>query len=321
MRVLHDVGSPRHSGHRVQGNTVGQRHNQRLHTGGPSPLRHTRNARRPHSHAAQSPGHTEHCRGAAGWPTTTLRRLWGCLPDGRKCLTHHAWNPAGWRVNNSARAIQDYYVQQGWTDGLPVVPATEELVREVLGQYEPGPVGVLGGNPAPQCSGHAGKGGGQRRHGRVRAGTFPGGSGRGKGRAAGRLQLGRRIFHHRWRRSRGDCERSHCPPVGRQRRHRVLWPRSSSQRSDRPGAAVGNPQRWRADSGGHGQGDAGVIGPVHLLLCRERGPESLGAAALGAGFQPRRQHRHRCRNPGELPGDGDHRLHRGRGCSRQSSAP
>ena len=33
-------------------------------------------------------------------------------------------------INNSPRALQDYYVQQGWTDGLPVVPATEGLVQE-----------------------------------------------------------------------------------------------------------------------------------------------------------------------------------------------
>ena len=47
-------------------------------------------------------------------------------------------------VNNSPRAIQDYYVQQGWTDGLPVVPATEDLVREVLGLYGRDPSESLG---------------------------------------------------------------------------------------------------------------------------------------------------------------------------------
>ena len=47
-------------------------------------------------------------------------------------------------IHNSARAIQDYYVQQGWTDGLPVVPATEGLVREVLGEYGRDPSESLG---------------------------------------------------------------------------------------------------------------------------------------------------------------------------------
>lgn len=41
------------------------------------------------------------------------------------------------RVEVSAdfAAIQDCYAERGWTDGLPVVPATEELVREMLRPY------------------------------------------------------------------------------------------------------------------------------------------------------------------------------------------
>ena len=35
-------------------------------------------------------------------------------------------------IENSFDAIQDYYAAQGWTDGLPVVPATEPLVRRML---------------------------------------------------------------------------------------------------------------------------------------------------------------------------------------------
>ena len=41
-------------------------------------------------------------------------------------------------------AIQDYYEQQGWTDGLPVVPATEELVRKMLLYYGQDPSTSLG---------------------------------------------------------------------------------------------------------------------------------------------------------------------------------
>ena len=41
-------------------------------------------------------------------------------------------------VQNSFDAIQDYYEAAGWTDGLPVVPATESLVRRMLeGRNEP----------------------------------------------------------------------------------------------------------------------------------------------------------------------------------------
>ena len=43
-------------------------------------------------------------------------------------------------VSDSFQAIQDYCWEQGWTDGLPVVPPTEPLVREMLAGY--------GGNPA-----------------------------------------------------------------------------------------------------------------------------------------------------------------------------
>ena len=43
-------------------------------------------------------------------------------------------------VSDSFQAIQDYCWEQGWTDGLPVVPPTEPLVRAMLAGY--------GGNPA-----------------------------------------------------------------------------------------------------------------------------------------------------------------------------
>jgi hypothetical protein len=41
-------------------------------------------------------------------------------------------------------AIQDYYEEQGWTDGLPVVPVTEELVRRMLLPYGQDPSTSLG---------------------------------------------------------------------------------------------------------------------------------------------------------------------------------
>ena len=41
-------------------------------------------------------------------------------------------------------AVQDYYEQQGWTDGLPVVPATEDLVRKMLLYYGQDPSTSLG---------------------------------------------------------------------------------------------------------------------------------------------------------------------------------
>jgi len=47
-------------------------------------------------------------------------------------------------VEASYDAIQDYYEQQGWTDGLPVVPATEDLVRKMLQAYGQDPATSLG---------------------------------------------------------------------------------------------------------------------------------------------------------------------------------
>ena len=47
-------------------------------------------------------------------------------------------------VSDSFDAIQDYYEEQGWTDGLPVVPATEELVRKMLAGYGGDPATSLG---------------------------------------------------------------------------------------------------------------------------------------------------------------------------------
>ncbi len=44
------------------------------------------------------------------------------------------------QVSDSFEQIQDYYESQGWTDGLPVVPATELAVQRMLEGY--------GGNPA-----------------------------------------------------------------------------------------------------------------------------------------------------------------------------
>lgn len=40
--------------------------------------------------------------------------------------------------------IQEYYEEQGWTDGLPVIPATDELVTKMLGPFGENPSHSLG---------------------------------------------------------------------------------------------------------------------------------------------------------------------------------
>ena len=52
------------------------------------------------------------------------------------------------QVPDSFDAIQDYCWQQGWTDGLPVVPATEDLVRRMMHVYGEDPGRVLGVIPS-----------------------------------------------------------------------------------------------------------------------------------------------------------------------------
>ena len=47
-------------------------------------------------------------------------------------------------VPDAFATIQDYYEAQGWTDGLPVVPATEDLVWEMLGTFGRDPAQNLG---------------------------------------------------------------------------------------------------------------------------------------------------------------------------------
>ena len=47
-------------------------------------------------------------------------------------------------VQDAHDAVQDFYWEQGWTDGLPVVPATESLVRRMLSGYGEDPSLFLG---------------------------------------------------------------------------------------------------------------------------------------------------------------------------------
>ncbi|PKB73076.1 MAG: hypothetical protein BZY75_03700 [SAR202 cluster bacterium Io17-Chloro-G7] len=47
-------------------------------------------------------------------------------------------------VPDSFEAVQDYCWKQGWTDGMPVVPPTEEAVRRMLSGYGGDPASSLG---------------------------------------------------------------------------------------------------------------------------------------------------------------------------------
>ncbi len=51
------------------------------------------------------------------------------------------------RIPDSQRAIQDYLWEQGWTDGLPVVPPTLDRVRLALERAGRAPSELIGARP------------------------------------------------------------------------------------------------------------------------------------------------------------------------------
>ena len=77
------------------------------------------------------------------------------------------------RVPADFAAMQDYFWEQGWTDGLPVVPPTGGRRARHAGIGGRRPATLAGRDAAQQLAGHAGEAGHQRRHGRVQAGAFP----------------------------------------------------------------------------------------------------------------------------------------------------
>ena len=70
-----------------------------------------------------------------------LRRLG---PTRSKAVSPVPLNARRVAIPDSFQAIQDYCWDQGWTDGLPVVPPTEPLVREMLASYGGDPSTSLG---------------------------------------------------------------------------------------------------------------------------------------------------------------------------------
>jgi hypothetical protein len=50
-------------------------------------------------------------------------------------------------VPNSMRKVNDLFYERGWTDGLPVIPPTEDLVTEMLRFTDYAPNDVIGELP------------------------------------------------------------------------------------------------------------------------------------------------------------------------------
>ena len=71
------------------------------------------------------------------------------------------------------RQAMEYYADQGWTDGLPVVPVTESYLASFLAQAGRDPGDVLLGMPHLNRAAHRAAGRHQRGAGRLPAEYFP----------------------------------------------------------------------------------------------------------------------------------------------------
>ena len=50
-------------------------------------------------------------------------------------------------LDDSLEAVNDWFYDQGWTDGLPIIPPTPDLVSEFLDTAGRGPSDILGTEP------------------------------------------------------------------------------------------------------------------------------------------------------------------------------
>ncbi|MBI2910235.1 MAG: hypothetical protein HYX92_21545 [Chloroflexi bacterium] len=61
------------------------------------------------------------------------------------------------KVGNSYEAVEDYLYEHGWTDGLPIVPPTEDRVQRMLASMKLAPDDVIGVIPTAQAEATAEK--------------------------------------------------------------------------------------------------------------------------------------------------------------------
>ena len=139
----------------------------------------------------------------------------------------------------------EFLDQQGMTDGLPVVPPTEERVARMLAGTSRQPGRRGGRRAAEPGAGHGGEGRHQRRHGRLQAGISAGGDRRRRGGVHRRLQPARRAGHDVLRRAARHRQRTHPPRDRAQLRQERLRAGNARQRHHRARPAARGPQRRR----------------------------------------------------------------------------
>ena len=126
-------------------------------------------------------------------------------------------------VADTAAAVE-FYFDKGWTDGLPVVPPTENAI---WGMLESAGLGATGGDHLhrqPPSVGDRREGGHQRRHGRLQAGIHARAGRRGGGHGRPLVELSRSGNKHRRLGGAGGGERPHRAGIGPQPRRQPVRP-------------------------------------------------------------------------------------------------
>ena len=182
-------------------------------------------------------------------------------------------------------AAIDYCYEQGWTDGLPVVPPQVDRVHAHAGRRRP-----PGRDRHRQASRHRtgtlpARRRGQRRHGGLPAVVFPG-AGRGlRGHGPAGLQLPRLDRQHRRLGAAPGGERADRRRDRHERRRQPVRPRQPAQRHHRPGRAADPAQRL-PDAARHlRQVDPGQPGQVQPVHRRAHARQPVAAALPGAGLR------------------------------------
>ena len=192
-------------------------------------------------------------------------------------------------VPDDLLAAIDYCYEQGWTDGLPVVPPAVDRVKAMLAA-DSRPAETVIAHPSrdrPRALAACRRG--QCRDGRLPAGIFPGARRGLRGHGPAGLQFPRLDRQHRRLGAAAGRERPLCRRDRHECRREPVRPRQSRQRHDRPGGAADPAQRL-PDAARHlRQVDAGQSGQVQLLHRRARARQSLAAAVRGAGLSQGRR--------------------------------
>ena len=173
--------------------------------------------------------------------------------------------------------MQDYFWEQGWTDGLPVVPPTEDAVRAMLAAVDADPQHSLGvmqprnsRATVEKLAINAVMAGCKPEHfpvvvtavsAALREGFNLAGTAATTGGANQVMIVNGPI----------------APMLGIQADAACFGPGFRAQRRHRASLPPHRTQRGRPDAGRDGQGHPQLAGPLQLLLRRERGPAARGS--------------------------------------------